>query len=98
MLRDVHEPVTAALLAASNGFAGFVFPLVLVVACGLGGFWLWSLVDALSWPGSTWDSAGLSRPRWLMRIALLGIVGTALYLREPRRELRAAYVLTRWGG
>lgn len=73
--------------------------LVFIVAflCVPAALWLWSLMDVLSWPTSTWDAAGLSRPRWIVRVLLLGLIGSVLYVRSPRRELRAAYTAVRWG-
>lgn len=92
---DVPETLAASLEAAGDS-AGVVFPLFLGFVLVLASAWLWSLVDVLSWPGSTWENAGLSKARWVIRVAVLGILGTVLYLRGPRRALRAAYAALRW--
>ena len=75
-----------------------MIPLVLGVVVLVVVFWLCVLVDVLSWPRTTWDAAGLSKGRWVLRVALLGWLGAALYLASPRRELKAAYRRIRWGG
>lgn len=90
----MRHPATSTLEAA-DAAAGVVFPLIILVALGLAAFWLWFLIDALSWPRATWSAAGLSRARWVMRIVLLGVIGAVLYLSGPRRELRTAYVAVR---
>lgn len=71
--------------------AGFVISLVIIVGLCQVAFWLWFLIDALSWPRSTWATTGLSRKRWVTRILFMGPVGAVLYVRSPRRELRRAY-------
>ncbi len=67
--------------------------IVLVVALLVAsvGWWLWVLIDALSWPSATWEVADLSKARWVMRILLLGDIGAVVYLRSARPALRAAY-------
>lgn len=93
----MREPVTSAL-EASGASAGVTFTVLGVVAISLAAFWCWSLIDAMSWPRSTWHAADLSRARWVVRILFLGLIGTFFYLRAPRRELRAAYRVIRRGG
>lgn len=85
----------AATTDASSGSAGVVIPLLVVVATCLALFWALVLIDALSWPRATWSEAGISRARWVMRVVVLGPLGALLYLRGPRRRLRAAYQLIR---
>jgi hypothetical protein len=85
------HPPAASLLVAADVSPELVFPLVIAIAVALAAFWLLLLIDALSWPRPTWSAAGHSRGRWVMRIFLLGTIGAALYLRGPRRDLRAAY-------
>ncbi|GAA3668279.1 hypothetical protein GCM10022237_30220 [Nocardioides ginsengisoli] len=71
-------------------------PLIVGVLVALPAFWLWALIGALSWPASTWDAAGLSRARWVLRIAILGVIGAWWYVASARQELRTAYRAVRW--
>jgi len=91
----MHGPLALAA-GASGDSTAYVFPLVIGIAVTLVVLELWALVDVLSWPRSTWEAAGLSRRRWVGRVLLLGLVGAWLYLRAPRRDLKAAYADLRW--
>ena len=94
-LRDVHAQLTPELLAFVTP-AQVVIVAVIVLALTMAGFWLWALIDVLSWPSSTWASSGLSRWRWVLRVFLLGCIGAVWYLRSPRRHLKTAYAEIRW--
>lgn len=87
----------ALTLEVSGATAGIVFPFILGVALIGVTFWLWSLIDILSWPRQTWDVAGLNRSRWVVRVTLLGAIGAVLYLRAARQQLKEAYTILRWG-
>ncbi len=93
MLRGVREP----LAAVETSSADIALSAFIVVAVALVGFWLWSLIDVLSWPPSTWDATELSKARWVLRILLVPFgIGAMLYVSSPRRLLRAAYHDIRW--
>jgi hypothetical protein len=94
-LRDVREQLTPEALALVTP-AQVVFFAILVVVLTMAGFWLWALIDVLSWPSSTWDSSGLSRVRWVSRVFLLGWIGAVWYVRSPRCHLKTAYAEIRW--
>lgn len=85
------------MVLGSGDSAGLVIPAAIAVAAALVGWWLCVLVDVLSWPRSTWTAAGLSKPRWVTRVLLLGWLGAVLYIRSARRDLKAAYRSLRWG-
>ena len=53
----------------------------------LGAAWIWSLVDALRISEQCWDMAGRSKVLWVVLIAVLGVLGSLLYVAIPRREL-----------
>ncbi len=89
-LRDVREQLIPEALALVTS-AQVVVVAVIVVALTMAGFWLWALIDLLTWPSSTWDSSGLSRARWVARVFLLGWIGAAWYVRSPRRHLKTTY-------
>lgn len=60
--------MAAARADASRDSAGVVFTLIIGAWIVQTVFWLWSLIDVLSWPVTTWDRAELSKARWVMRI------------------------------
>lgn len=91
-MRDQLIPEALALVTPAQ----VVFFAVVVVALTVAGFWLWALIDVLSWPSSTWNSSGLSRARWASRVILLGWIGAVWYVRSPRRHLKTAYTKIRW--
>jgi len=98
LVSAVAAPGASSQSDGSSGSAGIVFSLIMLAALIVAGFWLWSLIEVLSWPRSTWDAAGLSRARWVMRILFLGVVGAMFYMGSPRRALRASYASIRSGG
>jgi hypothetical protein len=61
-----------------------VFAVLAVVVTAL---WIWSLVDALRISDATWDAAGQNKVLWAILIALLGILGSVLYLFMARPAL-----------
>ena len=62
-------------LAVPYSSAEIVIPLGIAVALGLCAFYLWFFIEALSWPRSTWEAAGVSRARWVARLFFLGAIG-----------------------
>ncbi|MFB9314196.1 hypothetical protein [Nocardioides plantarum] len=91
----MREQLTPEALAFVTS-AQVVVLAVIVVALTMTGFWLWALIDVLSWPSSTWGSSGLGRMRWVSRVLLLGCIGAVWYLRSTRRQLKTAYAEIRW--
>ena len=61
-----------------------VFAVVSLVCTGL---WIWSLVDALRITDPQWDAAGQSKVLWVILIAVLGILGSILYVLMARPAL-----------
>ena len=51
---------------------------------------VWALVDALRRSDAEWQAAGQSKVLWAILIAVLGILGAALYFFIPRPALQRA--------
>lgn len=66
----------------------FVFFLLLAVV-GFA-FWLWTLVDALRYSDATWKAAEQEKVLWVVLIAVLGVIGSLIYVFLPRPALRRA--------
>ena len=62
--------------------------VVLAIALALFVLWIWSLVDALRINDRRWIAAGQSKVLWCVLIALLGALGSLLYLVMARPSLR----------
>jgi hypothetical protein len=82
----------------ASASATIVFSLAIVLWATIAGSWLWAVIETLSWPRSTWSSAGLSKTRWVLRIWILGGIGAVWYFVSARRTLKEAYAAIRWGG
>jgi hypothetical protein len=83
---------------ADIGSAAIVFSFFIAVWIIIAGLWLWALIEVLSWPRSTWDAAGVTRVRWVLRIWILGGIGAVWYFSSARGALKEAYDATRWAG
>lgn len=59
---------------------GTIFLVFLLVALAMFAFWVWSLVDALRLDDRRWVAAGQSKILWVVLIAVLGLLGSILYL------------------
>lgn len=57
---------------------GVVTWIFLVVAVGLTGFWIWTLIDAINTPDESFESG--STLVWVLVIVLLGWLGAFIYL------------------
>lgn len=71
---------------------GFVLFLAAVA------LWVWTLLDAARTPNEHWESAGQSKPLWLVVLVAavplgVAVVGSLLYLLIPRPRLRMARAL-----
>lgn len=62
----------------------------LVPALALFVWWLVMLVDALRIPGATWQAVGQSQVLYVVLMAVLGVIGTILYVFIARPKLRQA--------
>lgn len=60
--------------------------LVLTAGIGIVAIWLWILVQALRIPDERWSAAGQSKGLWIFLIVVLGLVGSARYLKLWRRH------------
>ncbi len=65
-----------------------VLPIVLLVALAGFAFWIWTLVDCLRRPDQQWQTAGQNKILWAVLIAVLGVLGSILYVVIPRPALR----------
>lgn len=61
---------------------GLVALIFLLVAVGLTGFWIWTLVDAINTPDESFQSG--STLVWVLVILLLGWLGAFIYLSAGR--------------
>lgn len=68
------------------GGAGLML-LFLLVFVGGGIFWVWSLIDAIKRPEAEWVAAGQNKLVMVLVIALLGFVGSFVYLFAARPAL-----------
>lgn len=82
--------VTSWQTESSFGVGEVVLLGAFTVAPLLGLLWLWMLIEAARWPGPTWERAGKSQERWLLRIIILGAIGALWYRWSARPALRAA--------
>jgi hypothetical protein len=65
---------------------GFVLTVMLIgLACTA--LWVWSLVDALRITEDRWVMAGQSKILWVVLIAVLGLLGSILYVAMARPAL-----------
>ncbi len=62
-----------------------IFALVALLAFA---FWVWTLVDCLRRPDQQWQAAGQNKILWAVLIAVLGVLGSILYVVIPRPALR----------
>jgi Phospholipase_D-nuclease N-terminal len=79
------------LLTAES--AGYFLPVGVALVFGAVGLvltaiWIWSLVDALQVSDQRWVEAGQDKVLWVILIAILGILGSLLYVVIPRPALR----------
>lgn len=66
------------------------FLCFLIPAFAIFVWWLLMLIDALKTPGTTWEAAGQSQVLYVVLMAVLGVVGTILYVFIARPQLRRA--------
>lgn len=91
-MRAALGPFLVALRTEDSfGGAEVLLLGLVVVLVGLGALWVWSLVELVRWPSGLWDLAGLDLGRWVLRVVLLGWIGTLLYWFTARRRLQATY-------
>jgi Phospholipase_D-nuclease N-terminal len=74
----------------SDGFPVLVFLVFGVVVLVTTGLWIWSLVDALRITDQQWDAAGQNKVMWVILIAVLGLLGSLLYVVMARPALSRA--------
>lgn len=55
-------------------------------------WWLLMLIDALRTPSSVWESAEQNQLLYVLLMALVGVVGTIVYVAVARPRLRAVDV------
>ena len=72
-------------LTALGALLCFLIPALAIFV-----WWLLMLIDALKIPGTTWDAAGQSQILYVVLMAVLGVIGTILYVFVARPKLRQA--------
>ncbi len=75
-------------LESSFLFPAGTFLVFGVFALAFTGVWIWSLVDALRFDDRRWEAAGQSKILWVILIAVLGLLGSILYVVMARPSLR----------
>lgn len=71
----------------SDGFPVAVFLVFALVALVTTALWIWSLVDALRITDQRWEAAGQNKLMWVVLIAVLGLLGSLLYVVMARPSL-----------
>lgn len=83
-----------ALEISSSGDDNVIIPtgfvVILAVMFVLFVFWVWTLVDVLRTPERVWRADDRRQVSWVLVIALLGWLGSILYVAIARRSLRRA--------
>lgn len=70
--------------------AGLLAVIVVVIGLALFVWWLLMLIEALRTPTSQWAAAGQNQLVYILLMALLGIIGTIVYIAVARPQLRSA--------
>jgi hypothetical protein len=65
-----------------------LFVLFLLAGAAAFVWWLVMLVEALRIPSSRWESAGENQLLYVLLMVFLGVLGTILYVVNPRPRLR----------
>jgi hypothetical protein len=70
--------------------AGLLVAIVVVIGVALFVWWLLVLIEALRTPASRWEAAGQNQIVYIVLMALLGVIGTIVYIAVARPQLRSA--------